>query len=187
MPVMDGYEAIKIIRESENEYGAHLPVIALSAHALNAEIEKCLKAGFDEYVTKPIVVEDLFKKIYKMFGIEIRNDADASNKFDYEQTLRAVGGDVNLLQELVSLFEKDYPLQLSSMKESLKSGNADEIRKISHRIKGSIGNLGSLKGYNIAAEIEEKAKSNILEGLNKLTAELENEIECLLKFLHEKI
>jgi two-component system, sensor histidine kinase and response regulator len=186
MPIMDGYEAIKIIRESEKEFGLHLPIIAFSAHASQSEIEKCFKMGFDNYLTKPIVTDDLFSKIYKTFGVELKNNDENSDSLDFDRSLSAVGGDKELLYELVGIFILDYPVQIGLLKTAIENLDFETVRNISHRFKGALGNLGSMKGYNIAAELEKKGANQDDNNLLKVLYDLQSEINKLLKLFEEK-
>ncbi len=180
MPVMDGYEAIKIIRETEKECGSHIPIIALSAHALQTEKEKCIALGFDEYVTKPIVTAELYSKIYHMFGLELKSSNQDAGSYRTDNALKALGGDLDLLKELVEIFKSDYPIQYNKLVESHKLNDLDAISKIAHRLKGSMGNLGSTKGYRIAVKIEEKAKENDCSQFDKLFDELNSEAQIII-------
>jgi len=184
MPVLDGYETLKIIRESEKERGGHIPIIAFSAHAVQEEKNKCLELGFDEYLTKPIVTKDLYQKIYKLFGINIDLDNDQDN--DIDQSLSTVGGDVNLLIELNTIFKKDYQEQLDSLKKAVEENDFEQIIKVAHRFKGALGNLGSLKGYEIAKKIEFKGRDNDESEIKELIEELEFQIQKIINFIDSK-
>ncbi|HEY9186643.1 MAG TPA: PAS domain S-box protein [Ignavibacteria bacterium] len=184
MPVLDGYETLKIIRESEKERGSHVPIIAFSAHAIQEEKNKCLELGFDEYLTKPIVTKDLYQKIYKLFGINI--DLDDNQDNDIDQSLSTVGGDINLLIELNTIFKKDYLEHLDLLKKAVEEKDFDNITKVAHRFKGALGNLGSLKGYEVAKKIEFKGRDNDESEIIELIEELEFQIQKIINFIDSK-
>ncbi|MCX5873831.1 MAG: response regulator, partial [Deltaproteobacteria bacterium] len=115
MPIMDGFEATKAIRDKEKLTGGHLPIVAMTAHAMIGDKEKCLAVGMDGYVSKPInpnelssVIENVFKSTADESRI-LLDEAQTQDIIDEKELLDRVGGDWGLLKELITLFLNDYP------------------------------------------------------------------------------
>jgi PAS domain S-box-containing protein len=140
MPEMDGLEATKTIREKEKLTGGHLPIVAMTAHAMIGDKEKCLAVGMDGYVSKPInpnelssVIENVFKSTEEESRI-LLDEAQAQDIIDEKELLDRVGGDWGLLKELITLFLNDYPGLLEKIRQAASYGNMDEIRRIAHTL-----------------------------------------------------
>jgi CheY-like chemotaxis protein len=167
MPVMDGLEATAEIRAIEKQTQAHVPIIAMTAHALQGDRERCLDAGMDGYVAKPIRLEQLSEAIRLAVG-----DAPAT-VVDWEAALEAVGGDHQLLRVIVqSLF--DYlPRRLVAMHEAAAAGDADRLGNAAHTLKGSVSFLGKVAVCDLAADLEQMADANDLDGAAHVLPNLE--------------
>jgi two-component system, sensor histidine kinase and response regulator len=119
MPELDGFEATSAIRDREAASGQHIPIIAMTAHAMNGDRERCLAAGMDDYVTKPIQVAELLRAIQantQSSGATLPLPASAGatdDVFDREQALAQVGGDEKFLAELAALFLENVPAHSS--------------------------------------------------------------------------
>jgi PAS domain S-box-containing protein len=186
MPIMDGYETIKHIRDGN--YNKDIPVFACSARSPRSERDKCIALGFNEYIKKPIVFDDLFTKIHKVFGgdININNKKEDKNSLSYSKTLKLLSNDKELLNMLLNLLIQEYPMQISSMKIAEENSDFLKLEQVAHSIKSVIGHLGSKNGYNIAGNIEKLAKKTNKQDIKKLINELELEIENLITVLKNK-
>ncbi len=209
MPEMDGYETTGIIRERESDEGKHnhIPVIAMTANALKGDRDKCLKAGMDDYITKPVNPRDLAKMIerfikagassepdekrviksdtevhaphHKVIG-EIKT-AEASeaekNIYDKEGFYARLMGDKELAADIIEGYLHDIPVQLSALSEAIAGGNNDAVRRTGHTIKGASSNVGALRVTSIAFELEKAAKSGELKGADEMAEKLREALE----------
>ncbi len=175
MPEMDGYEATRVIRQQEKTAGAHIPIIAMTAHALKGDREKCIEAGMDDYIAKPIKMEELFK-VVEGRGVSMENGKNANSVFSLEKTLEQVGGDREVLKEVINIYRQEYPKQLEEIQQAINKKDADALRLIAHTIKGAVGNFDAKPAFETALALENIGKSGDLSNaenvFNKLTQEL---------------
>ncbi|MBU4311635.1 MAG: response regulator [Candidatus Omnitrophica bacterium] len=175
MPEMDGYEATRAIREREKTTGFHIPIIAMTAHALKGDREKCIEAGMDDYIPKPIKMEELFKAVEGK-GVTVDNSDNIGKVFSIEKALGQVGGDRGVLKEVINIYRQEYPKQLEEIQQAINKKDAETLRLIAHTIKGAVGNFDAKPAFEIALALENIGKSKDLSNAaniaNKLTAEL---------------
>jgi CheY-like chemotaxis protein len=158
MPEMNGLEASRQIRAQEKGTGAHLPIIAMTAHAMKGDREQCLAAGMDAYVTKPIDPDLLFRTIEGAASdkvVPIRKAGAGS--FDPDGLLRRAGGDWSLAREVINMFLEDTPEVLSQMLDAIGRKDWKAVERGAHRIKGAAANLDASDLANIAFDIEQNA------------------------------
>lgn len=160
MPVMDGYEATRKIREFERLNGTHAPIIALTAHAGAVDRERCLAAGMDEYISKPIRIGKLRNAISKQTGTR-RPTADRPEQtqagqmiVNWQHAFETVGGDQELLKDLVGVFLSEQSSMLAKVSAAIESGDSAQLRLSAHSLKGAAGHLGALKVSRLAGELE---------------------------------
>lgn len=156
MPELDGYQATMKLREREKQTGSHLPVIALTANAMVGDREKCLKAGMDDYLSKPIKSDKLFAVMKKWVDPSVfieksnlQKDAvtDASEKkpsviMDWERLSMFTDNDPEEEKALIEMFVHYAEESLETLK-NCKSGEDEEWKKAAHKLKGSAANLGA--------------------------------------------
>ncbi|WP_297426407.1 hybrid sensor histidine kinase/response regulator [Clostridium sp.] len=182
LPETNGMEVTKVIRESENYTNEHIPIIALTAFALNGDKEKCLSAGMDSYVTKPINKNELFKEIEKLLPktkIDIKNEM----QFDVTQILETIDGDKKLLNEIINHLIDFAPNQIDIIKNYCREENLDEVGKAAHKLKGTLINFGENEGYRLANKVEIAARENDVEGVSKIISLLEEEVRQIVEYL----
>ncbi len=186
MPVMGGIEATQRIRAAEKGTGRHIPIVAMTAHALKGDREKCLEAGMDGYVPKPVQADALGEEIQRVVlrkGTKMPQrdihalDAAASERAVNPAELMArVDGDQGLLRDLIDIFREDCPKQLAALREAMASNSAQRIAATSHALKGMLANLAGEKASAVAAHLEQSARHGELEKARESLPELEREI-----------
>jgi PAS domain S-box-containing protein len=195
MPVIGGLKATMLIREQEKGTAGHIPIIALTAHAMKGDRELCLKAGMDGYVTKPLRIENLLTVMksvisakpvtYDVATRKQQTREENNNAFDQKQALVCVDGDLELLREVVAIFWEECPHLLAGIDDAIISGDAVALERTAHRLKGSVGNFGARKVYDLALKLETMGKTGDLANADKASAELREALERLREPLDE--
>ena len=201
MPDMDGFETAAQIRANEQRSGAHLPMIAVTAHAMKGDRERCLQAGFDGYVTKPFHVGDLLDVIDSLvtppapepalphahpgklgrvltppLGLLGPPDAPTSRPpFDRSAALERAGGDVGLLKEIVVVFLAECPQWISEVKDAVSVRDPARLQRVAHTIKGAVDNCGASSAYDAALRLERMGREGDLRGAEQASSVLEGE------------
>jgi two-component system sensor histidine kinase/response regulator len=185
MPIMDGLEATRAVREREMTSGEHAPIVAMTAYAMKGDKEKCLDAGMDGYVSKPIDAAELFETIEDLF---LKKNSDTIPRSGHEltkqplsktQILDRVGGDETLLKELVDLFIADYPRRVSDIQTAIREGDAQELEQAAHALKGSIGNFTSESAFQAALRLETIGRDRDMAQAPDAMIDLENKVRQL--------
>ncbi|MFI5295696.1 MAG: response regulator [Thermodesulfovibrionales bacterium] len=188
MPEMDGIEATAVIREKEKAAGGHVPIIALTAHAMKGDREMCLNAGMDGYVSKPLKASELFSVIEGLIpGLRAHTENAAPGPeaigidvFDMETALASVDGDRVLLGEVVKIFAKECPVLISEIRCAIGEESPAVLSRAAHGLKGVVGNFGAPVVREYATALEMMGKKGDLAGAKEGLASLEKEIERLL-------
>ncbi len=189
MPEMDGYEATALIRRREREGGSRVPIIALTAHAMQGERERCLAAGMDDYVTKPVKVDELKTVLARWIGDVGTTDAPAPARVE---GAREVTLDLEALRELVSVaaasgsgfveeavatYLSQTPVQISAVRAAIAHKNAQDLSREAHSLKSGSAILGARNMRALSAELEGRAEADSLEGAGMLLRRLEEEFD----------
>jgi len=161
MPEMDGYAATAAIRRLEHDSGTHIPIIAMTAHALKGDREKCLAVGMDDYLRKPARLAEIEDAIHRMTdggGAAASplkpQPGTATAVWDRAAALDRLGGDESLLNELIEVFFTNYPVLAGRLTEALARGDMASLREPAHTLKGSLGVLGLQETAGLAQAIE---------------------------------
>jgi len=178
MPVMGGLEATASIRERERESGKHLPIIAMTARAMKGDREKCLAAGMDAYLTKPIQSKALFDAIESVMGAAARGSVIPG--FDRGAALAHTGDDPALLQELVDIFLKDCPQRLEAIRQAVCSRDAEALAAAAHSLKGSVGTFAAPAVYEACWTLEQLARERDFDRMQTALEELEAKLAAIL-------
>jgi CheY-like chemotaxis protein len=178
MPVMDGLEATAAIRAQEKSSGTHMPIIAMTAHAMKGDRERCLAAGMDGYVAKPIKLSDLDAAMQHIFdGSAVPAQPWEDSPIDLACALATVDGDHAILGEVVELFLQNYPAWLAELRMAIGAGDARRTAQVAHSLKGAVRIFGEGPAYQLAYELEALARGGSVTGapaaLQSLTQELE--------------
>jgi two-component system sensor histidine kinase/response regulator len=196
MPEMDGLEATAAIRQREKAYGKHTTIIAMTAHAMKGDRERCLEAGMDGYVAKPVRAEDLFREIERHAAPQAESPAqpaapapNAAAEFDEvldrAAALAHVEGDTDLLGELVALFLEDCPRLVGAVREALARNDAKALERAAHALKGTLSNFAAVAATAAALRLEQMGHGDNLAQAGEACAALEAEIERLKPLLED--
>jgi CheY-like chemotaxis protein len=182
MPEMGGAEAMGHIREAERATGAHVPIVALTAHALKGDRERCLEAGADGYVPKPVSPAMLFREIERVLGGQPAQAAPQPDGVDPE-VLARVGSDPEVLREIIQLFLEDCPKQLDAIRAGLASADTGAVYRAAHTLKGSIGNFQAQAIVALLQRLEARAREGDLDTCAKVFEQIEADTQRLLTTL----
>ncbi len=164
MPEMDGFQATAELRKLQSESSSRVPIIALTAHASAADRKRCLAAGMDEYIAKPFRADDLYERIDRLTGHRTHSSANSSvsapvmpRLVDWGRAFETVGGDQQLLCDLIRVFLKDRELMVANIQRAISTRNDKELRLSAHSIKGALTHLGARESADLAKRLEEMA------------------------------
>jgi two-component system sensor histidine kinase/response regulator len=185
MPEMNGWEATQAIREKERSTGGHIPIVAMTAHVMKGDKERCLAAGMDAYLTKPIRPQELLALLDGIGGheagppvpLDMPSKKSTTDAIDLEATLERLDGDRSLFQELAQLFKEDSPRIVEGMRRAIVVHDAKGLEGCAHTLKGSSANLGALAVSNAAGEIERLASTGSVESTSVEFRLLQEELE----------
>jgi len=236
MPVVDGLTATKMIRESEarNPGRRRLPIMALTAYAMRGDRERCLAAGMDEYLTKPVKPAELSAALTRLLDTSAPQQAPAPGRkkaapkrseaapvrseaapvrseaapvrseaapvrseavpmvagdaapeagFDFSAVLTYVGGDRELLDELLGIFVEDAPIRMEAIRRAIAGREAAELTREAHTIKGALKVIGATTAAGLAQGLEALARDGNMSEADKLAVALEREMDRLLQSL----
>jgi len=187
MPEMDGFEATAAIRRDERWRG--VPIIAITAHAMKGDEQRCRNAGMDDYIAKPIDPETLVSTIEKWAGAAFRQEhqkatqAAGPKPIDFEGAAERLGGDSEFMREIVQEFMDFAPEQLKNMGTEVRNGNAAGLERASHTLKGAAASINAEQIRAIALKLEEIGRSGDLRDAVTGLAELETEFKRLQDFV----
>jgi two-component system, sensor histidine kinase and response regulator len=182
MPTMDGLTATETIRERERSGGKRTTIIALTANALKGDRERCLEAGMDDYLTKPIRKDALAEALGKWMGPNApanpaRMDEPfvaTPSTFALDEALGRVSGDAELLRELVALVLEDTPPQLVALAGARERDDRAEIKRLAHAIKGAVSNVGARSMVAALQDLEAIARGGTTEECSEPIVRAEN-------------
>jgi two-component system sensor histidine kinase/response regulator len=180
MPVMDGFEATRAIRDGTAKVpDRSVPIIAMTAHAMKGDRERCLEAGMDDYVSKPLmslalseVLEKWLSRVGDASVLDTAAVLDGAEIFDRAAFLDRLMGDEDLVKEIANAFLEDMIAQLAMLKTHVAEGDADAAGGRAHTIKGAAANVGAMALSATAAEMERAARACRPDEVTALLPEL---------------
>jgi PAS domain S-box-containing protein len=155
MPVMDGYEATRRIRAR----GSRVPIVALTAHAMDGDRARCAEAGMDDYLAKPIRPDTLRTAVTRVVLREPPSEAPVAAMLDEAAILDRLSGDRDLLVDIGRIFIEHCPSMVASLTEARDAGDAVAIAAAAHAIKGSVGNFTDGRAFQLAREAEQRGRN----------------------------
>lgn len=168
MPKMTGYEVARAIRRHETETGKHIPIIAMTAHVMEGDKERCLEAGMDDYITKPINPKILATTLRQF----------ATNP-DRDVLLENFSGDTALMHELLRIFLDERPRMMQAIRDAVDANDRQAIERSAHALKGCIGNFRADHAYALSAQLESMGRTGVLTEAKEIHELLVNEIDRL--------
>ncbi len=197
MPELDGFATTVAIRDNERDSERHQIIIAMTAHALQGDEQRCLDAGMDGYISKPIKPEQLFAVLEKhapqLAAVERRavaSSADAptaGNAVFDRQAVLALIDDEELLRELVQIFLNDYPQLLALIRHAVGVGDANELQRAAHTLKGSSANFAAANVATHAGQLEDMGRDENLTHAAQVLERLEKELVRLRAALEQEL
>jgi PAS domain S-box-containing protein len=194
MPEMSGIEATIHIREKEKNQSSHVPIIAMTAHAMKGDRERCLEAGMDDYLAKPIQADDLFRALERISPAS-KTEAPAilspparsaaTGPVNWAEALKRVGGDDGLLCELLTVFLAELPQWRSGLRQAVADQDSEKTRQLAHTVKGAMGQFGAQTAYAAALHLEMRGKEKDVQGAKSAFVDLDREIEGLIPLFVE--
>lgn len=162
MPELDGFEATEAIRRREAVSGSHIPIVAMTAHAMKGDREKCLAVGMDDYISKPLYPKDLKEVVHRaLSGLPPRLDVADDNcperskrVFDRDELRRRIDCDEEVLEEILQGFIDDYAHNLEKLQKAFSERNMDLVRRLVHLMKGAAANMSANPLQESMARIE---------------------------------
>jgi CheY-like chemotaxis protein len=191
MPVMDGMEATAEIRSREKKSGKHVPILAMTAHAMRGDRERCLASGMDGYISKPIHPADLFAEIERCVGLKKGNSPmtekieGVGELIDRTSLLERVEGDQELLTEMIQIFKEEAPALMAAMHAALKRGDWIVLERSAHSLKGAVSNLSSKSVATAALKLERDAQNKDDQSAKLSLAEVDRVMQLLLPALSD--
>ena len=194
MPEMDGYEATRRIRQMEGR-ASRVPVIAITAHALPGEREKCVAAGMNDYLAKPVSLEQL-GAVIRLWASKASAATTAGPDFlqgddhhvlDRERVsslLAITRSQEGFLDGLVRTFRQDVPSRLDALRAAAAGGDPNELALAAHALKSSSGSVGAKRMYSMAAALETSARDGRVDGANAAIEQLSAEFGRVIEAYH---
>ena len=188
MPEMDGFQVVQAIRERERTAGGHLPVIALTARSRKEDRERCLAAGMDDFLAKPIQAANLWAAIDRVVGARppaVAWSGDHATTggpglLDPHVLLAACGGDGVILEKICQAFRARLPDHLTAVQDALRERDAPRLREAAHKLCGMVAAFSTVAG-GVASDLEDHAAEEQLEEARPLVGHLETMVQELMR------
>ena len=195
MPKVDGLTATRNIRKSETQTGTHIPIIAMTAHALKGDKELCLTAGMDAYISKPVTSKAIADTIAEFFPLEPLIHAHSaipllpgsSSLWDRSTALGRVDGDESLLRELVQIFLDESPKQLIRLQHAIETADPEEIERTAHSLKAELGYLGLPSVAQKARDLERMGHERTLQPAADVLVSFQAEVSAVADAMRDML
>jgi CheY-like chemotaxis protein len=186
MPEMDGFEATRQIRHWESNNEGHLPIVALTAHAMKGDRDRCLSAGMDAYVSKPIRAQKLFETmetVLRAAASQTAHVATASDGVDWRKAMESVKGDRRLLCQLIEIFLDEGPGRIQQARQALAVSDMARLQQAARNLRSSFKSFGAVRAYDLCGQLETLAGNGRHDQLDAAVSTLEQEVAKLLEAL----
>jgi CheY-like chemotaxis protein/HPt (histidine-containing phosphotransfer) domain-containing protein len=188
MPVMDGYEATREIRRRQPE-GTHIPIIALTAHALLGERDKVLEAGMDDYLTKPLRSDALRKALAHFLSTKVRDEtaSRSDDREDADDDLVDLDAETRRSPKVIELVLRHVPNQLDALHHAIDSGEAPDVRAHAHKLKGSCASIGARRMARLSEQLQHAGERGELQGAQERMAALRESFAAVREQLQREL
>jgi two-component system, sensor histidine kinase and response regulator len=201
MPGTSGLEATATIRAAELQTGRHIPIVATTAHAMKGDRERCLAAGMDDYISKPIQAQQLYEIVSRLTmpgnqidGPDLSQVADliatvepGQALVDLDATLERLGGDRELLENVVQMFLEECPSLIANLRSAVSAGDAKSLELTGHTLRGLVANFGAASVCDLAFKLELMGKEGNLAESESVLTTLEAELQTVIASVTELI
>jgi two-component system, sensor histidine kinase and response regulator len=180
MPDVDGYQAAKTIRKMKGR--KNLPIIAVTANTMPEDQEKCLQAGMNHYISKPVHAKQILEIIKIFYGGDrsVRTDDYSLNDSPSRSLFEKVHQDLPFMQQMVINFEDTYHQSLSELRNAIEEQDFQKIYQCAHALKGLSGVIEATRAAEILVDLEQKSKLNTIENMLSLLESFETEVQLIL-------
>ncbi|HMC22009.1 MAG TPA: response regulator, partial [Thermoanaerobaculia bacterium] len=178
MPDIDGYDVARSIRRMASAT-RRIPIVAMTAHAMEGEREKCLAAGMDDYLAKPVSTQRLSTVLVRWLGTR-EEVVDTEKIAGLQQLARA---NPSFMRDITGLFREDALVRIHELRDSASRADAETLARAAHSLKSSSGNIGAARMYSLCATIESSARERNLEGVAEMVEQLAQELDRALHVL----
>ena len=183
MPVMGGIEATQAIRAREAEANLpRVPIIAMTANAMQGDRDECLAAGMDDYLSKPIKSQDLLEKLLAL-GTQHADPAPLLEEVSFDYHIALISADQEMVEIIAGIFLETWPRDIERLRQAVSANDAATFTRIAHSLKGTLGTFLADPAVRAAAELESLAHRSILEELLPKVDRLENELKIITPLL----
>lgn len=188
MPLMDGFEVARQIREREKVWGGHVPIIGMTANVMKEDIERCIKSGMDDHIPKPFDIEEFYRKVKKYLVKRPGNGKEVTNAWPVDlSALTSISqGDDSLVKEFVKMLLEAYPGELEQIREAILKKDFVRLEKKAHSFRGSLLNYRANKACSICLKLEEMGRNKNMDNQETVFEELKEEMENIRIFLSGK-
>jgi CheY-like chemotaxis protein len=181
MPEMDGLEATQAIRHLEQKSGCRTPVAAMTAHAMQGDRQRCLDAGMDEYIAKPVRAKVLFETIARLIGEPVAAESPppcerSASTINWNEVLSSIGDDRVLLQELIDAFLTESPQLVRGIEEAIAARDGEALQRQAHSLKSAIQFFGAARPTGLARRLEACGREQEFEPAPEVLAGLQAEL-----------
>jgi DNA-binding response OmpR family regulator len=175
MPEMDGLEATRRIRDRENTTGGHVKIVAMTAHAMAGDRERCLAAGMDDYIAKPLRKEDLLQVLSATENAGRSSSYPGNTSSLHDRLLPHCDGDEELKAELISIFRESTPRMMIEIREALLRQDGPALAAQAHKLLSSLRYFGAGAAETLAARLETQGRKNNFDRARQTLRKLERE------------
>ena len=187
MPEMDGLTATAQIRQAEKKSGTHIPIIAMTAHAMKGDRERCLDSGMDSYLAKPITSEQVSDVLDKLFGLQDTSGPGCAGDWSSAPVRERVNRDEKVLRDISEIFLEEYPRFLSQMHRALAEKTPELLQEAARQLGGELSYLGAMDVATAAQNIEEFAGKLDFDGASHALETFEKQLSRLALRIRDEV